>query len=53
MVRIRTSWLVATLAFGLAVTGCKKNDDKNSNDGRARSQWQVTGQSSPNGRITS
>jgi hypothetical protein len=30
MVRIRTSWLVATLAFGLAVTGCKKNDDKNS-----------------------
>jgi hypothetical protein len=30
MVRIRTSWLVATLALGLAVTGCKKNDDKNS-----------------------
>jgi hypothetical protein len=29
MARIRTSWLVAALAVGLAVTGCKKNDDKN------------------------
>jgi hypothetical protein len=29
-----------------------KDDDSN-DDGRARSQWQVTGQSSPNGRITS
>jgi hypothetical protein len=29
MVRIRSGWLVAALAFGLAATSCKKNDDKN------------------------
>jgi hypothetical protein len=30
----------------------ENDDDKNSNDGRARSQWQVTRQSSRNGPIT-
>jgi hypothetical protein len=34
-------------------TDDKNTDDKNTDDGRARSQWRVTRQSSPNGRITS